>query len=330
MDTHGKARVLVVIVNYRSAELTLACLRSVLQDRASSNLEVKVVVVENDSGDAVALQSGLAGLEGVALIQADKNGGFAYGNNLGFQYAYETGWLPDYFHLLNPDTRVYPGALAALVEFLEQHPRAAIVGSRLENGDGSEWPYAFRFPTLLSEVESGLRVGVASRLLESWRVARKMNNTPALVDWVPGASMMVRRSLIEEIGGLDEEYFLYYEETDFCFKAQKRGWQCWYVPASRVVHLAGQSTGVTSAEGAERPMPEYWFESRSRYFRRNHGYLYAAATNGAAIAARFLGDTKERALRRSTGRPGFLGGLLKRSARDLMERQVSSERAFKP
>ena len=153
MAASRKIRVLVVIVNYRSAALTLASIRSLLPER-SENLELKVVVVENQSGDEAALRAALGEFEDVHLIVAERNGGFSYGNNIGFDFAYSSGWIPDYFQLLNPDTRIYPGAIRALVEFMEAHPRAGIAGSRFENADGSEWPYAFRFPTLFSEVEA--------------------------------------------------------------------------------------------------------------------------------------------------------------------------------
>lgn len=329
MNPQRKTRVLVVIVNYRSAQLTLECLRSLEPERALPELDIKIVVVENDSGDAAVLERELGQFRDVTLIKAERNGGFSYGNNLGFRFAYEQGWLPDYFHLLNPDTRISPGAIAALVRFLDSHPRAAIAGSRFVNGDGTEWPYAFRFPSLLSEVEAGLRVGLMTKLLANWMVLRPMGDQPEQVDWIPGASMLVRRELIEQLGGLDEEYFLYFEETDFCLKAKRNGWECWHVPESRVMHLAGASTGVTSRD-VERPMPGYWFESRSRYFKRNHGYLYSALTNGATIAAHLLGDAKQRALRRGGLRPGFVKGLLKRSTLDLLSRDVTPERAFHP
>jgi hypothetical protein len=90
-----------------------------------------------------------------------------------------------------------------------------------------------------------------------------------------GASMMIRRAVFDSIGLMDEAYFLYFEETDFCLRARRAGWLCWYVPASRVVHLVGQSSGVTDTRSRPKRMPRYWLESRRRYFRRNHGWLYA-------------------------------------------------------
>jgi GT2 family glycosyltransferase len=327
----ARRRVLVIIVNYKSAALTLDSIRSLEQERATGAVDLRIVVVENQSGDAEALRTGLAGREGVDLIIADKNGGFAYGNNIGFRHAYDTGFIPDYFYLLNPDTRVYPGAVARLCEFLEANPEVGIAGSSLENDDGSDWPIAFRFPTLQSEVDSALGVGVITRLLDKWSVARRMGKTPEQVDWLPGASMLVRREAIEAIGGLDEEYFLYYEETDFCLKAKRAGFSCWYVPDSRVVHITGQSTGVTNESSKPRRFPAYWFESRRRFFLKNHGVGYAAATDLAFALASGIGCVKallkrENARERAT----FVYDVLRFSPLFGKNRAVKSEKSFEP
>src|SRR5277367_5597369 len=89
-------------------------------------------------------------------------------------------------------------------------------------------------------------------------------------DWVNGASMMVRREVFDSIGLMDEKFFLYYEETDFCLRALEAGWPTWTVPSSRVVHLEGQSTGATGAIAKRKRVPKYWFDSRRRYFRKHH------------------------------------------------------------
>jgi GT2 family glycosyltransferase len=96
------------------------------------------------------------------------------------------------------------------------------------------------------------------------------------MDWLPGASLLIRREVFETIELMDEGYFLYYEETDFCLQAARYGWECWYVPSSHVMHLAGQSTGVTTPTDQPKRLPQYWFNSRRRYFVKNHGRLYAA------------------------------------------------------
>jgi hypothetical protein len=311
-------RVLVVIVNFRTANLAIAGVKSVIEEQQRSGFDVRTVVVENQSGDEAALRAGLDGLPGVTLIVAERNGGFSYGNNLGFKFAYESGWIPDYFHLLNPDARLNPGGLTELVRFLEKHPAAGIAGSRFTDATGAEWPVAFRFPSLFSELDYGLRVGVISSLLQKWVVAQQMPNVPTLIDWLPGASMMVRREVVEQLGGMDEEYFLYFEETDFCLKAKRAGWETWHVPSSSVMHIAGQSTGVTAAGSHGRPLPGYWFESRSRYFRKNHGRVYAALADAIAVGTGLLGNVKEIAIGRKP-KPKFIQGLTRQALRGLRE-----------
>ena len=169
-------RVAVVIVSYRCAALTVDCLRSLQTESAHPGIALGVVVVDNASGDHAEIAAAIA-REGwsswVELVEAPRNGGFAYGNNLGFAHAARR-FDPHYLHVLNPDTRVKPGAVRELLDFLEKTPAAGIAGSSFENGDGSDWPIAFRFGSMLSELESGLRIGLVSRLLQRWRVARVM------------------------------------------------------------------------------------------------------------------------------------------------------------
>src|SRR5262249_8484299 len=158
--------------------------------------------------------------------------------------------------------------------FMKAHPEVGIAGSRLEDPDGTPQRCAFRFPSAASELEEGIRIGFVSRLLQHSVVAPPVRNEAHETDWVAGASMIVRRGVFDEIGLMDDEYFLYFEEVDFCLRARRGGWTCWYVPASRVVHLVGQASGVTDVKRPMKRRPRYWFESRSRYFRRNHGRAY--------------------------------------------------------
>jgi len=320
-------RVLVIIVNYKSAKLTLECIRSLESERAG--LDLRVIVVENDSGDADVLRHELV-QEHVSLVVAERNGGFAYGNNLGMRHAYESGFIPDYFHLLNPDTRAYPGAVKKLVEFLDAHPEAGLAGSSIENADGSDWPIAFRFPTLASEIDRGMDFGLITRVLDRWVVSRKMGKEPQPIDWVPGASLMLRREMVEAVGGLDEQYFLYYEETDFCLKARRAGYTCWYVPDSRIVHIAGQSTGVTRRDRKAVKTPAYWFESRRRYFAKNHGVAYAALTDMAFCLALGIGDLKRLIKGDRLKAPHAVGQVLRQSPLLPRNRAVSPERAYRP
>jgi N-acetylglucosaminyl-diphospho-decaprenol L-rhamnosyltransferase len=309
--------VAVAIVTYRCAELTIACLRSIETERSKPGIRVRVIVVDNASGDAPSIFSAIEAHgwnSWVTLIEAPKNGGFAYGNNVAFRQA-SGDFLPRYLYMLNPDTELRPGAIVSLVHFLEAHPEIGIVGSSFETQDGSNWPFAFRFPSILGELEHGLQLKAASRLLSRWVVGKAMSPVAQPADWLSGASVMMRRTVFEGIGGLDENYFLYFEETDFCFRAKRAGFATWYVPESRVMHILGQSTQVTEQAASPKRLPTYWFESRRRYFLKNYGLWYAIAADAAAFLAHTFGLLK-RLLQGRNNRtvPHYMRDLLRHSA----------------
>lgn len=276
-------RVPIVIVNYRTPGLVIDCLRSLVEEVRAVG-ECKVVVVENASGDGSTekIQKAIQDehwANWAEVLPVEKNLGFAGGNNAALRPLLAAQPPPDYVLLLNPDTVIRPGALRELVDFMEKHPEVGIAGSRLEDPDGTPQRSAFRFHTAPSEFEGGMKLGVVSRLLNGWVVAPPVEEQPHVTGWVAGASMIVRRQVFDAIGLMDEDYFLYFEETDFCLRALRAGWPCWYVPASRVVHLVGQASGVTDTKKPAKRVPRYWFESRRRYFRKNHGRLYAFAAD---------------------------------------------------
>lgn len=271
----------IVIVNYRSAQLAIDCLAS-LAPQIGDVAGAHVVLTDNASGDgslevlrAAIAEHGWA--TWVELMPLPRNGGFAYGNNAAIRPAFETPGVepPRYVLLLNPDTIARAGALARLVEFMDAHPEVGIAGSRLEYPDGEQHASRYRFPSILGEVEGGVRLGLVTRLLHEHMVAPPLVLHAHPIDWVAGASMIVRREVFESIGFMDEGYFLYYEEVDFCLRARRAGWPCWYVPDSRVAHLVGRSSGLTNLKEPARRRPRYWFESRRRYFVKNHGRAYA-------------------------------------------------------
>lgn len=278
----------VAIVTWRAADLTIDALRSI-SDTANSNPPSCVYVVDNASGDDTAdriEQAILAqGWSWARLIRAERNGGFAYGNNLAIRAALRDWPKLRHVLLLNPDTLVRPGAFQILTDFLDSHPSVGIAGGRSEDPDATPQHCCFRFPTLPSELGTYLRLGVVDRLLGRWATRVGIPETATRVGWVSGAHMMIRREVIESIGLMDEGYFLYFEETDYALRAARAGWECWHVPASRIVHLVGQSSGVTLRDGKPRRLPKYWFDSRRRFFVLNHGRLYAALTDLVVFAA---------------------------------------------
>lgn len=285
-------QVAIVIVNYRTPDLAIDCLRS-LEKAGDLPPGTQVVMVDGGSGDASAslIAEAISRNEWsswVTLLPLDLNGGFAYANNRGIEAVIERFGRPALFWLLNSDTVVRPGALSQLLSFIEDHPKAAIVGSRLEDPDGTPQHSAFRFHTALTELETSMRFGPISRLLWRWRVAPPISDQVQRVDWVSGASLLIRTEAMDEVGRLDERYFLYYEETDLCLRAARAGWECWYVPESRVIHLVGQSSGVTQRDRRPPRRPAYWFESRRRYFVKNYGWSYAMLADTAWMTGHTL------------------------------------------
>ena len=306
---------LIVIVNYKSADLVIDCLRS-LEDELRSIPDAKVVVTDNKSPDDSVnrLQAATLQWDWVKILPLPKNGGFAYGNNAaivscinaesdviprpgltsdtvppGSSEYLRTGFggseKPEFILLLNPDTIVRPGAISALVDFMGKNPQAGIAGSRLEDPDGTPQRSAFRFHSIAGEFERGIRMGIVSKLLVSRMIAPPVQDQTMQCDWVAGASMIVRREVFEQAGLIDEKYFMYFEEVDFCLAARRRGWQCWYVPASRVVHLVGAVSQLSDSRKHRNRRPAYWFESRRRYFVKNHGWFYAAVADAAYLLA---------------------------------------------
>jgi GT2 family glycosyltransferase len=275
-------KLLVVIVNYRTPQLTVDCLQSLAAEIVTVP-GTRVVVADNFSGDdsVSTISAAIAAKkwDWATFLPLPKNGGFSYGNNAAIAPALKSEDPPQYIYLLNPDTVVLPDALRELVKFLDQHPEVGIAGGRAVNPDGTVRNSIFRFHTVLSELEGSIRVGLVTKMLQNHVIASPPPDEPSPADWVSGASMMVRREVFEKIGLLDEGYFMYFDETDFCLRAARAGWPTWYVPSSKIIHLVGQSSGVTGAKRMLKRRPRYWFESRHRYFRLHYGTFKTLAAD---------------------------------------------------
>jgi N-acetylglucosaminyl-diphospho-decaprenol L-rhamnosyltransferase len=323
------ASVAIALVNYCTRDLTIDCLRS-LEREIAGWPDCEVVIADNASPDGSGAEIAKAiaenGWSGWArVLPMPKNGGFSYGNNGVIREQLARKTRPRYIWLLNTDTIVRPGALAALVSFMEANPKVGFAGSRLEHPDGTRQCSAFRFHTIASEFEASVNVGPVSRLLAPWVVAPPLSDEPARYDWLAGASMLIRTSVLDDIGLMDEDYFLYYEETDFCLRGATHGWTSWYVPQSRVVHLVGQSTGVTGADGSVKRRAPYWFQSRRRYFIKHHGVVYAVLADAALAIGTALAKLRSVVDGRGAASPKlFLYDLARQSA--LLNPSLRAER----
>jgi GT2 family glycosyltransferase len=250
----------VIVVSYNVRDLLRACLRATYASLACSpELDATVWVVDNASGDGSA-QMVAAEFPRARLIARRDNLGFAGGNNLvlrelGFrpnagppspQSEAESRVPPDLVLLLNPDAEPIGDAIGQMARFLLQHPKAGGAGAQLQYPDGRFQHGAFAFPGLL-QLWFDLFPPRPSRLLDSrlnGRYGRSLYDAgePFPIDFALGAALMVRREAIEATGLLDEGYFMYAEEVDWCWRIRRAGWPFYCVPAARAIHHAGAST----------------------------------------------------------------------------------------
>lgn len=306
------SRILTIILNWRTPEMTLRAAEAAIT--AMEGLEGAITIVDNDSADGSeqALRKAVAerGWDRVRVIQSGHNGGFGAGNNVGIRAGMPDGSRPDYVYLLNSDAFPAPDAIRILRDHLDAHPKIGFAGSYIHGIDGEPHITCFRFPTVWSELEMAAKTGPITRLLRNHIVPQPIPKIASRMDWVAGASLMIRQAALDEIGLFDEAFFLYYEETDLCLRGQRAGWRTDYIPASRVAHIGSASTGM----GKWKRIPPYWFDSRSRYFRKNHGAAAAAAATWARVTGGLI--WRLRRFGRPTGEPDhFLRDLIAHSLR---------------
>lgn len=291
--------VLTIVLNWRTPEMSLRA--AAAARRAMAGIAGEIVLVDNASGDGSfeAMQAGIAGWDRVRVVQSGHNGGFGAGNNAGMRAGLSDGARADYVYILNSDAFPEEGAIAALLTHLEATPQAGLAGSRIHGSDGVAHMACFRFPSILGEFEGAARIGPVSRVLRNHAVPLPAPEVTCAVDWLAGASLMIRQEVLDEIGGFDERFFLYFEETDLCLRAARAGWRTDFVAESRVEHIGSVSTGM---KGWDR-VPAYWFASRRYYFTKNHGVTYLVSVTLAHVLGAGLGTIWRLIRRKGAGRP---------------------------
>lgn len=252
----------VVIVNWNTQTLLAECIVAVEQE--APPIPYDIWVVDNGStDDSVAMLR--RDFPHVHLIESKVNLGFAGANNLAMQRS--TG---RYLLLINTDAIVRPDSISALLQVAECASHAGIVGAHLLNPDGTFQASYTNFPTLWQEF---LILSTLGRRLRGDRYpshGAEEDKGPQRVDYVEGACLLVRRAALEQVGGLDEGYFMYAEEVDWCKRMRAAGWEVWYTPAAQVVHIGGASS-INRKTSREADL----YRSRVRYFRIHHGNLQA-------------------------------------------------------
>lgn len=314
--------VLTVLLNFRTADMTLKALEAAYRETAG--IAGAITVVDNDSGDGSYEKirdtvSARGWHDRVRVVASGNNGGFGAGNNVAIRLGLPDGSAPDFVYLLNSDAFPEPGSVQILLDAILAHPQCGFAGGYTFGEDGAYHNTAFRFPGILSEFESAAGTGPISFFLRRFIVAMPAPKQSMNVDWLAGASLMIRRKALDDIGLFDERFFLYFEETDLCLRARRAGWSARYVKESRIMHIGSVSTGMKNW----KRIPGYWFDSRLWYYTKNYGALYAALVTLAFVAGTVLLRTRQfLSGRRDNGPERFLGDLVSHALRSLWQRKL--------
>lgn len=262
----------ICIVNWNRADCLRECLRSIWRSKPSVSFEI--IVIDNASTDDSVSVVNAESTQAMLVVNSE-NVGFARANNQAFELA-----RGRYLLLLNNDTAMLSGTLDAMITFMEQHPDAGILGCKVLNPDGSLQPSCRRLPSLSTLFWRAVYLDklfphnrwTAADTMSGWR-----HDTVREVDVIMGCCMLVRRTMLDQIGPLDERFFMYSEETDWCCRAHQHGWKVYFTPEAQIIHYGGQSASLQTVA-----MAMHFQQSRIEYFRKHHGWQ-------SAVAARLLG-----------------------------------------
>jgi GT2 family glycosyltransferase len=287
----------IIIVNYNTSDLLRGCLTSVMQTEGRL---CEVIVVDNASADGSA-DMVKNEFPGVLVIRNQMNVGFSKANNQGMRRA-----KGNYFLMLNSDTIVRAGAVAAMAEFLGSHAAAGAATCKLMNADGTiqasisnrPGPMLLFFRLLgVSRIVSGdrarrwlFRTGglFLGKTIRSYLTPYATHDSPVEVENISGACLMLRREVVGQVGFLDEGFFMYFEDMDYCLRLHNAGWKMYYLPQSEIVHLGGMSSG-----GRMRQYSAHSYRAMFRFYKKhfsNAMVVFVRCMVVTASSLRWLGN----------------------------------------
>jgi N-acetylglucosaminyl-diphospho-decaprenol L-rhamnosyltransferase len=273
----AQAELAVIVVNFRTPDFVIQCVSSLLPEL--EQIDAKILVVDNHSADDSVdrIETWLLGndlQQKVLFIRSETNSGFSGGNNAGI-LAVES----NYYLLLNSDTLVRPGSVSTLLEAARRSPSAGIISPRLEWPDEVGQESCFRFHSPVSEFLRAAQTGIIDRCFDRFIVPLPVQSECAWPDWTSFACVLIKREVFQKVGLLDQGFFMYFEDAEYCHRTQKAGWKVLHIPNARVVHLRGGSSPVKEQTRLKRRLPRYYYESRTRYFYLLYGRLGMTAAN---------------------------------------------------
>jgi len=296
MTDRRMKKINVSIINYKTAELTIECLRSVVDDLIG--IDGHVTVVDNDSNDGSAerLQAWIdvhISQVPITLVRSETNSGFSSGHNQGI-----LACPAEFYLVLNSDAVLRPGFFNAILTAAEASPDIGLLAPRLEDEDGTPQISCFRFHNPASELMRGAATGFITNLLSRYNVPLSVAPKADMIEWASFACILLRHEMFASIGPMDEGYFLYFEDSEYCLRAHRAGWGIAYVQTARTVHYRGGSAPVKALAKENKRLPAYYYASRTRFFYQAYGWAGLVFANILWVTGRIIAN-----LRRLIGRP---------------------------
>ena len=281
----------IIIVNFRTPKFVIECLETLLPELIG--VDARVVVVDNCSGDdsSATIRSWLTQYDTadkVILVESEHNSGFSGGNNTGIKTL-----KARYYLLLNSDTLIRPGAIKVMLETATRFPEAGLISPRLEWPDGTGQESCFRFPAPASELIAAAKTGLVSACLKHYIVALPVQRQIVRPQWTSFACVLVKGEVLRQVGLMDDGYFMYFEDIEFCYRARKAGWDIVHNPEARVVHLRGGSSPVKEKTRLKKRLPRYYYESRTRYYYQTYGWLGLISANMFWLIGRIVSGIRQ-------------------------------------
>lgn len=278
--------------------MTIDCVRSVLSD--IGDLDIHIVVVDNASGDGSdkEIEDWIASQQHnipVTLVRSTDNSGFSGGHNLGMSV-----FDADYFLILNSDALLRPGFFKAILPVVDESEKVGLFAPQIIDQEGTPETSCFRFASPQSEFIRSACTGFVTRVLKSHEVALGPYPDSREIEWASFACILLKAQMVEEIGFMDQGYFLYFEDSEYALRAQRNGWGIEQVVDAKAVHFRGGSGPVKSLAKAKKRLPPYYYASRTRFFYQRYGAFGLLLANLAYILGRFVAQ-----FRRLVGKPVY-------------------------
>jgi N-acetylglucosaminyl-diphospho-decaprenol L-rhamnosyltransferase len=281
----------VCIVNYKTPQLVIDCLASLLPELFDGDATVVIADSNSQDGSVAKINSWLKDNDPAGkckLIALPVNGGFSAGYNAAMKVC-----PAEFYLLLNSDTVVRPGAIARLLEAAAEYPDAGLFGPCLEWPDETPQVSCFRDHSPASELIAAARTRQVTALLQGYDVPLPNANAELRPSWISFAAVLIRNAVLTSAGLLDEGFFLYFEDCEYCHRARQAGWEIMHVPAARIIHLHGQSSQVEDMITTAKQLPHYYYASRTRYFRLRYGVAGPTLANLGWCLGRLISKLRE-------------------------------------